>query len=99
MTDFYAGVQLANYVTSKMYTTRYVQTSGTTTTVTSIGAGTTEYAAAIRARRRGIHFLTRVIVQGSQLSTNWIAPVVMDTAGGVDVGSYTDCATIMGAVG
>ena len=39
------------------------------------------------------HFLARVTVQGANgasLSTNWIAPVVMSTTGGLDVGSYGD---------
>ena len=89
ITDFYAGVQLTSYVTSQQYTTRYVQTSGTTTTVTSVGAGLPNMQQ-LFVLDGGNHFLTRVIMQGSQLSTNWIAPVVMDTAGGVDVGSYTD---------
>ncbi|HEX3624347.1 MAG TPA: carbohydrate-binding protein [Verrucomicrobiae bacterium] len=35
-------------------------------------------------------FLTRLEMTGSHLSANWMAPLVMDTAGGVDLGSYHD---------
>jgi hypothetical protein len=35
-------------------------------------------------------FLTRVEMTGSNLSANWMAPVVVDTPGGVDLGSYQD---------
>jgi alpha-galactosidase len=87
--NFYAGVQLASYVTSKMYSTRYVSTSGTMTTVTSTGSGLPEMQQ-LFVLDGGNKLLTRVIVQGSKLSTNWIAPIVMDTKGGVDVGSYGD---------
>ncbi len=35
-------------------------------------------------------FLTRVDMSGSNPSANWMGPVVMDTTGGVDIGSYFD---------
>src|SRR6185436_9752807 len=36
------------------------------------------------------HFLTRVVVLGNNLSTAWIAPVVVSTKGGGDIGEYAD---------
>ena len=35
-------------------------------------------------------FLVRVEMVGANLSANWMAPVVVDTTGGVDLGSYSD---------
>ena len=35
-------------------------------------------------------FLTRVDVSGSGLQSRWMGPVVVDTSGGVDLGSYND---------
>ena len=35
-------------------------------------------------------FLVRVDMVGTNLSANWMGPVVVDTTGGVDLGSYSD---------
>ena len=35
-------------------------------------------------------FLTRLDVIGSGLQSRWMGPLVMDMAGGVDIGSYND---------
>ena len=35
-------------------------------------------------------FLVRVEMAGTGLSANWMGPVVVDTTGGVDLGSYND---------
>jgi hypothetical protein len=87
--SFYAGVQLSSYVTSKMYANRSCVTDGVQTTVTNTGSGLPTMQQLFILSGGG-HLLSRVVLQGSGLSTNWIAPVVMDTAGGVDIGSYGD---------
>jgi len=89
ISNFYAGVQLATYVTSKMYTSRAYTTNGNQVIVTSTGNGlpTMQQLFALGGRHG---LLVRVMVLGSTSGTNWIAPVVMDTRGGVDIGSYTD---------
>jgi hypothetical protein len=59
-------------------------------TITSTGADLPTMMQTFHADG-GNHFLTQVILKGSALSTNWMAPVVVDpSAGQVDVGSYAD---------
>jgi alpha-galactosidase len=89
ISGFYAGVQLTQYVTSKQYTQHSVAVTGTNATVTSTGGGLPTMQQLFWLNG-GNKLLTRVTLQGTQLSTNWIAPIVMDTKGGVDVGSYGD---------
>ncbi|HXI56245.1 MAG TPA: hypothetical protein VNO55_09305, partial [Polyangia bacterium] len=84
--NFYAGVQLATYTTTTMYRTRSCEVRGNQAVVTSTAPGlpTIEQSFVLDG---GNKFLARATVLGDALATNWISPVVMDTPGGVDVGS------------
>lgn len=89
ITSFYAGVQLDTYITSKMYGTRTCETLGDTTTFTSTEPGL-PVMRQVFTLPGGDAFLVRLDVEGEDLETRWIGPVVMDTEGGVDVGAYGD---------
>jgi alpha-galactosidase len=87
--DFYAGVQLGSYTTSRAYSSRSCVVQGDVYTITLTGNGLPlmEHLFVLNG---GHKFLTRVIVRGEDLESSWMAPVVMDTPGGVDVGSQGD---------
>ena len=89
VTGFYAGVQLTSYITSKDYPTHTCSTSADRTVVTSSGGGlpTMQQIFVFSGEN---HFLTQVSVTGTALSSNWMGPVVADTPGCVDVGTYDD---------
>jgi hypothetical protein len=89
ISDFYAGVDLAPYTTTRTYTTRTCVVRGDEAVETSTGAGlpTIEQSFVLDG---GNKFLARATVKGNGLSTNWISPVVMSTTGGVDIGAYGD---------
>ena len=89
ISGFYAGVQLASYVTSRMYSSRTWASGDNQVVVTNSGNGLPTMQQVFNLYG-GHNFLTRVIVQGSNLGTNWIAPVIVSTHGGVDIGSYGD---------
>jgi hypothetical protein len=89
ITGFYAGVRLATYVTSKMYASRTCSASGAQVVVTETGPGLPTMQQVFVADG-GRHFLTQLVVQGKALASNWMGPVVEDTPGGVDVGTYGD---------
>ncbi|MGO8991813.1 MAG: alpha-galactosidase [Polyangiaceae bacterium] len=91
ISSFYAGVAAPKYVTSNSseYTRHTCQISGQEALVTSTGAGVPTLVQSF-VFDGGDHFLARVTVEGTGLSTNWIAPVVMSTSGGLDVGSHGD---------
>jgi hypothetical protein len=87
--NFYASVQLENYITSKDYTTRTVSTSGNETTITLEGSGLPtmkQHFYMVNAD----YFDTLVEVSGANLSTNRIAPIVVDPTGNVDIGQYSN---------
>jgi hypothetical protein len=87
--NFYAGVQLATYTTTTMYRTRSCVVRGNQAVVTSTAPGlpTIEQSFVLDG---GNKFLARATVIGDGLATNWISPVVVDTPGGLDVGSDGD---------
>jgi hypothetical protein len=89
VSNFYAGVQLATYLTTTMYKTRTCIVRGEEAAVISTGPGlpTIEQSFVLGG---GNHFLARATVSGAGLATNWISPVVVSTTGGVDVGTYGD---------
>ncbi len=89
VTGFYAGVQLTTYITSKDYTTHTCATSPTGAVITSTG-GSYPTMTQTFAFPGANHFLTQVAVTGSSLSATWMAPVVADQPGSVDVGTYGD---------
>lgn len=95
--SFYAGVQLAAYITSRQYTTHACAPSPGGMTITSAGAGLPTMTQTFVADG-GNHFTTQLAVTSSgadgdaeaAVSTSWIGPVVVDSSGEVDVGSYDD---------
>jgi hypothetical protein len=87
--DFYAGVSLPTYTTSRQYTTRTCVVVGSRAVVTSTASGRPTMVQSFDLNG-GNKFLAQVTLAGSALATNWIAPVVMSSAGGLDVGSYGD---------
>ena len=87
--NFYAGVGLGTYVTSKQYARHTCQTSGDETTVTSTGNGLPTMKQIFITGGHD-HLLTRVTVTGSIVGSSWMGPVVVDTQGGIDVGSHAD---------
>ena len=86
---FYAGVQLTSYITSKDYPTRSCAASGDRVVITNSGGGlpTMEQIFVFGGSE---HFLTQVTVTGTNLSSNWMGPVVVDSSGSVDIGSDSD---------
>ena len=89
LTGFYAGVDLDRYITSRDYAQRTYQVSSNQVVVTSTGNGLPAMQQVFDLTG-GHRFLARVVVVGRELSTRWIAPVVVSTAGGVDIGSTDD---------
>ena len=87
--DFYAGVQLGDYVTSKQYSTRICRQNGKRLTIVNTAPNLPKMEQ-VFLLDGGHKFLTRVTLTGPNLKTNWIAPVVMDTNKGLDIGSYAD---------
>jgi hypothetical protein len=86
---FYAGVQLTRYITSRDYAERSYTVSNNQVVVTSRGDGLPTMQQLFNFDG-GHRFLTRVVLLGDNLSTHWIAPLVMSTKGGLDIGSYDD---------
>ena len=87
---FYAGVGLANYVTGTVYSNR------TWTVLTSNQLVVAASAAGLPVMKQYFvldqdnSFLTRVAMESTGTNSNWMGPVVMDTAAGVDLGSSSD---------
>ena len=87
---FYAGVGLAAYVTGTVYSNR------TWTVLTSNQVVVAGSAAGLPVMKQYFvldqdnSFLTRVAMESAGTNSNWMGPVVVDTVGGVDIGSYND---------
>jgi hypothetical protein len=87
----YAAVKLASpgMVTSKMYGQRTCTVDGNQATVVSQGDGLpTLRQTFVVGLPDG--FLVRATIEGGALSTNWIAPLVVDAAGVVTIGAASD---------
>lgn len=91
VTGFYSGVGLnSGYVTGLSFSNR------TWSAVTSDQVAVTSHAGGLPDMiqyftfDQSNSFLTRVEMSGANASANWMGPVVVDTSGGVDIGSYTD---------
>ena len=87
---FYAGVGLATYVTGTVYTNR------TWIVLTSNQVVVANSAAGLPLMKQYFvldqdnSFLTRVAIESAGTNSNWMGPVVMDTVGGIDIGSYSN---------
>lgn len=89
ISGFYAGFELTSYITGTIYTTRTCTVTSNTVIVTSTGAGL-QLMKQYFIFDQDNSFLTRLEVDGVALKSNWMGPVVVDTSGFVDIGSYGD---------
>ncbi|HVM50644.1 MAG TPA: autotransporter-associated beta strand repeat-containing protein [Candidatus Acidoferrum sp.] len=87
---FYAGVGLANYITGTGYSSHtWSVLSSNQVVVTSTNTGLPVMKQYFTLDQDN-SFLTRVTIESAGTNSNWMGPVVMDTTGGVDIGSYND---------
>jgi hypothetical protein len=91
ITGFYGGITLSTgYVRGVQYTSWSYALAGTNQAiVTATGAGLPTMKQYFTLPETN-HFLVRVTAEGTGLSANWIAPVVVDATGGVDLGVAND---------
>ncbi len=89
ISGFYAGVGLDTYITGTIYTNRTWSVTGNEVDIVLTGSGL-PMMKQVFILDQDNSFLARVDVIGSGLQSRWMGPVVMDIAGGVDVGSYND---------
>ncbi len=95
ISGFYAGVRLysgdvlTNYITGTVYTSRTWAVPSNTVEVTSTHSALPTMKQTFILDQDN-SFLTRLEVSGNNLHSRWIGPLVMDTADGVDLGSYAD---------
>jgi hypothetical protein len=87
--SFYAGANVPQYVTSNAYPTHACTLSGGQPVITSTGGGLPTMTQTFTSTG-GNHFLTRVSLSGTSVTSSWMSPVVTSSPGGVDVGSYGD---------
>lgn len=86
---FYAGVDLVSYTTGTIYSNRTWSVNSNTVEITLTKSGLPDMKQ-IFILDQDNSFLTRVDVVGSSVGSRWMGPLVMDMAGGVDIGSYAD---------
>ncbi len=89
ITGFYAGVGLDTYITDTVYDRHTWTVTNNEVQVISTGSGLPTMKQTFILDQDN-SFLTRVDVTGTNLQSRWMGPVVMDTTGGVDIGSYND---------
>ena len=86
---FYSGVGLDTYITGTVYANRTWAVTNNEVDITLTGNGLPTMKQ-IFILDQDNSFLTRMEVSGTNLQSRWMGPVVMDKAGGVDIGSYND---------
>lgn len=89
ISGFYASFELTSYITGTSYTIRTYAVSNNTVIITSTGTGL-QLMKQYFIFDQDNSFLTRLEVDGVALKSNWMAPVLVDTSGFVDIGSYGD---------
>lgn len=91
LTGFYSGVGLSSgYVKGLSFGNRsWSAITSDQVAVTSHAAGLPDMIQYFTLDQSN-SFLVRVEMSGSGVSANWMGPVVVDTNGGVDIGSYND---------
>ncbi len=89
ITGFYSSVQTDKLITSKDYTTRSAKTVGNETVITNEKTGYPVMKQKFILDSEN-HFLAEVSLEGTSLSSNWMSPVMTDSPGSVDIGSYGD---------
>jgi hypothetical protein len=88
---FYAGVGLSGgYVTGNNFSNRtWSVVSSNEVAVLSHAAGLPDMTQYFTLDQND-SFLTSVSMSGTNVSANWMGPVVVSTTGGVDIGAYND---------
>jgi alpha-galactosidase len=86
---FYSGVRLESYITGLRYSNRTWAVTNNEVDVT-LAEGGLPTMKQVFILDQGNSFLTRLEVYGTGLQSRWMGPVVMDTTGGVDIGSSND---------
>lgn len=88
---FYSGATLnTGYIKGTNYSTwNYTIVGSNQVMVTAAGNGLPTMKQYFTLDQND-SFLTRMEMVGTNLSANWMGPVVVDTTGGVDLGSYND---------
>ena len=89
ITGFYSGVGLDTYITGTIYSTRTWTVTNNEVDITLTGSGLPTMKQVFILEQDN-SFLTRVDVVGDRLQSRWMGPVVVDTAGCVDIGSSSD---------
>lgn len=91
ISSFYSGVTLATgYVRGIDFSNRSWSLTGSNqVAVTAHAAGLPDMIQYFTLDQND-SFLTRVDMAGSNISANWMGPIVVNTNGGVDIGSYND---------
>lgn len=89
ITGFYSGVGLQTYIIDTIYTNRTWAVSNNEVDITSTSSGLPIMKQAFILDETN-SFLARLDVIGSGLRSRWMGPVIVDTTGGVDIGSYDD---------
>jgi autotransporter-associated beta strand protein len=90
ITGFYAGVGLAAYVTGTGYSNRTWTVLSSNQVVVAGSAAGLPVMKQYFILDQDNSFLTRVAMESAGTNSNWMGPVVVDTTGGVDLGSYSD---------
>ena len=85
----YSEDVLTNYVTSTAYTSHSWTVTSNVVQVTSTRSDL-PVMKQIFILDQNDTFLTRLEISGSGLQSRWMSPLIVDTAGGVDLGSYND---------
>lgn len=89
ISGFYSGVQTGELLTSKDYEVRSAVTEGTETVITSEKPGYPTMKQKFILEEEN-SFLVQVSLEGENLSSNWMSPIMTDSAGSADIGSYND---------
>jgi hypothetical protein len=91
ISQFYSGAGLSiGYIKGTNYTSwTYLQSASNQVVVTATGNGHPTMKQFFTFDQSN-SFLIRLEMDGTNLSGNWLGPVVVDATGGVDIGSYGD---------
>jgi alpha-galactosidase len=86
---FYSGVRLESYLTGLIYSNRTWAVTNNEVDIILTG-GDLPTMKQVFILDQDNSFLTRLEVYGTGLQSRWMGPLVMDTKGGVAVGSFND---------
>ena len=86
---FYGEIRLKSYIAGTLYSSRTWMVTNNEVDVTLTGSDLPTMKQVFILDQDN-SFLTRLEVYGPGLQSRWMGPVVMDTTGGMDIGSYND---------